>query len=221
MPIYRFVVQFRQNAPRSSGYLKDALALGFNDLQRIECRDLYFIEGQLSQNDLKQLALKLLTDQVIQTATWDELPVSLVDLKPDTVMVEVALLPGVTDPVAHEIVRAARELGFDGVHRAATGLRFIVEGLQEEQVEKLVKQLLANVVIQHWTLGEITPSFPEKTVSSGTVEIVPIRELSDTKLLAVSQDRRAALDQAEMQAIQIYFRAEGRDPTDVEFETIA
>jgi phosphoribosylformylglycinamidine synthase len=33
--------------------------------------------------------------------------------------------------------------------------------------------------------------------------------------------RRAALDLAEMQAIQEYYRPEGRDPTDVEFETIA
>jgi len=221
MPTYRFVVRFKKADARSQGFLKDALALGFNDLQRIECQDLYFIEGQLSQNDLQQLALNLLTDPVTQTATWDELPASSVSPEPDTVMIEVALRPGVTDPVAHEIVRAAHELGFDGVHRAATGLRFVIAGLQNEQVEKLAKQLLANAVIQHWLLGEIIPSFPEETASSGAVEIIPIRELSDNELLAVSQDRRAALDLAEMQAIQAYYHAEGRDPTDIEFETIA
>ena len=221
MQTYRFVVRFKRADSRSTGFLKDALALGFNDLQRIECQDLYFIEGQLSQNDLKQLALKLLTDQVTQTAIWDELPASPADPGPDAVIVEVALRPGVTDPVAHEIVRAVHELGFDGVHRAATGFRFIVEGLQTKQVGKLTKQLLANAVIQHWTLGEITPSFPEETASSGAVEVIRICELSDAELLAVSQDRRAALDLAEMQAIQAYYRAEGRDPTDIEFETIA
>lgn len=221
MQTYRFVVRFKDANSRSTGFLKDALAMGFNDLQRIECQDLYFIEGQLSQDDLQQLALFLLADQVTQTAAWDNLTASSANPELDTVMVEVALRPGVTDPVAQEIVRAAHELGFEGVHRAATGLRFIVEGLDRVQVEKLAKQLLANAVIHHWTLGEITPSFPEETASSGAVEIISIRELNDDELLAVSQDRRAALDLAEMQAIQSYFRAEQRDSTDVEFETIA
>ncbi|MEW5828120.1 MAG: phosphoribosylformylglycinamidine synthase subunit PurS, partial [Chloroflexota bacterium] len=241
MPIFRFVVQFRQADPRSGGYLKDALALGFNDLRRIQCQDLYFIEGQLSQDDLQQLALELLTDPVTQTAAWDELPASPLEPGPATVMVEVTLRPGVTDPVAHEIVRAARELGFDGLHRAATGLRFLLEfdpsvsniRLSAAQsapdiclsaavlAEKLARQLLANHVIQHWTLGEITPSFPEEAESSGSVEILPIRQLTNPQLLALSTDRRAALDLAEMQAIQSYFRSEGRDPTDVEFETLA
>jgi len=221
MQIYRYVIRFKRADSRSIAFLKDALALGFNDLQRIECQDLFFIEGQLSQDDLQQLALILLTDQVTQTATWDELPASSEVTEPGTVMVEVALRPGVTDPVAHEIVRAAHELGFNRVHRAATGLRFIVEGLQANHAEKLAKQLLANTVVQRWTLGQITPSFPEETASTGAVEFVPICELTDTELLTVSMDRRAALDLAEMKAIQAYYRDEGRDPTDVEFETIA
>ncbi len=221
MQTYRYVVQFKQGDPRSAGYLSDALAMGFNDLHRIECQDLYFIEGQLSQEDLQQLALKLLTDPVTQTATWGELPASPVELEPDTAMVEVSLRPGVTDPVAYEIVRAAHELGLKGVHRAATGLRFLLNRLPDERADSLAKQLLANAVIQHWTLGEVTPAFPEETASSGAVDIIPIRNLSNNELLAVSQDRRAALDLAEMQAIQTYYRAEQRDPTDVEFETIA
>jgi phosphoribosylformylglycinamidine synthase len=220
MPIYRIVVQFKQNDPRSTGYLKDALVLGFKDLRRIECRDLYFIEGQLPQDDLQQLALELLTDPVTQTAEYSIFDNRTANIEYSNI-VEVALRPGVTDPVAHEIVRAAHELGFDGVHRAATGLRFNVEGLSVGQVEKLARQLLANNVIQHWTIGEITPSFPEEVASSGTVEILPIRRLTNPQLLALSTDRRAALDLAEMQAIQRYYADEGRDPTDIEFETLA
>ena len=59
MQIFRVVVRFKHADSRSAGFLKDALALGFNNLQRIECQDWYFIEGQLSQGDLQQLALKL------------------------------------------------------------------------------------------------------------------------------------------------------------------
>jgi len=52
--------------------------------------------------------------------------------------------------------------------------------------------------IHHWTIGDITPSFPQETESSGAVEIIPVRELDDNELLSVSKDRRAALDLAEM-----------------------
>lgn len=221
MPIYRFITQSKFSEPRAGVYLADARALGFNDLRCITIRDLYFIEGQLSQEKCRQLALNLLTDPVTQTVSWDEVPAPPTPPEPDTVILEVSLRPGVTDPVAEQIVRAAHELGLDGVHRAATGSRFLLEGLKVEQAEKLAKALLANSVIQHWKIGSIEPSFPEEVESSGTVEIIPIRKLKDDELLALSKVRRAALDLAEMKAVQDYFIKEERDPSDVEFETIA
>src|SRR5512138_3690945 len=235
MSIYRFIAHSKFSDPRAEIYLSDARALGFNDLQRITCQDLYFAEGQLSQEICQQLALKLLTDPVTQSMTWTELPMHSAsstseksprsplsaDLERGIVMVEVALRPGVTDPVAEQIVRASRELGLDGVCRAATGMRFLIEGADRETAEKLAKRLLANNVIQQWTIGEISPSFPEETASSGVVETIPVRGLNDEQLLIVSKQRLAALDLAEMKAIQSYFDKEGRDPTDVEFEAIA
>lgn len=228
MPIYKFTVRSNFQDPRSSALLREARALGFDALQRILVQDLYFIEGQLAQDDLQQLTLKLLTDPVTQSAAWTELPSALSSPEPDSVILEVALRPGVTDPVAEQIVRAAHELGFDGVHRAATGQRFIIrfdEAVSSSDALRLSASisaaLLANNVIQHWMIGEITPSFPQEAESSGTVEIISIRELSDNELLAISKERRAALDLAEMQAVQNYFIKEQRDPTDVEFETIA
>ncbi|OIO84863.1 MAG: hypothetical protein AUK01_07945 [Anaerolineae bacterium CG2_30_57_67] len=207
--------------------------MGFHDLKRLECQDLYFIEGQLSQEEMQQLALKLLSDPVTQEVSSSTFQISGSAAQ----VVEAAYRPGVTDPVAAEIVRAAHELGFKGVQRAATGLRFLLHwetgepenwetGQPENRpssfpVERLAKQLLANNVIQHWALGEIAPSFPEEAASSGEVEIIPLRSLSADELLSVSSTRRAALDLAEMQAIQGYFRSEGRDPTDIEFEMFA
>ena len=221
MPIYKFLVHNKTNDPRNGGYLNDAHALGFQHLQSIQVHDLYFIEGQLSQEELQQLALKLLSDPVTQSVSWDELPTPLTPPATDSVILEVSLRPGVTDPVAAEIVRAAHEIGLNGVRRAATGSRFQVEGLQVEQIELLAKQLLANPVIQHWKLGSIEPSFPEEVESSGQVETIAIRNLTDDELLILSKDRRAALDLAEMQAIRAYCQKENRDLTDVEFETIA
>ena len=225
MPIYKYLVHNKTDDPRNGGHLKDAHALGFRHLKSIQVQDLYFIEGQLSQEDLQQLALKLLSDPVTQIALWIELPLPLSTPQDDSVILEVAFRPGVTDPVAEQLVRAAHELGVHGVHRAATGQRFVL--CFSENVDRIstsqtiAKSLLANSVIQHWTIGEITPSFPEEAASSGTVELIPVRNLPDDRLLDLSKERRAALDLAEMQAIQNYFNQKQRDPTDVEFETIA
>ena len=232
MSIYKFIVYNKADDPRNGGYFRDVHALGFQHLKSLQVHDLYFVEGQLSQEELQQLTLKLLTDPVTQTAEWTESRddpspkgTALSSSESASVILEVALRPGVTDPVAEQIVRASHELGFDRVHRAATGQRFslcfdeTVEAVSLAQ--SIAKSLLANNVIQHWTIGEITPSFPREAESSGAVEIVSIRDLTDAQLLALSKDRRAALDLQEMKAIQNYFIQEQRDPTDVEFETIA
>ena len=50
---------------------------------------------------------------------------------------------------------------------------------------------------------------------------VPIRELDDDGLLQLSRDGQLYLSLVEMQTIQQYFRELGRDPTDVELETMA
>ncbi|GAB4506815.1 MAG: phosphoribosylformylglycinamidine synthase subunit PurL [Anaerolineales bacterium] len=225
MTINRFVTSPLQKDPRAADILASAHALGFHQLKRAECHDLYFIESQLSQEELQQLALKLLSDPVTQTITWNELPAPLSTSDPDSVILEVSLRPGVTDPVAAEIVRAAHELGFTSVRRAATGQRFILHFSPSvsirESVTESVYTLFANPVIQHWKIGSIEPSFPEEVESSGQVETIAIRNLNDDELLALSKDRRAALDLAEMQAIRAYCQKENRDLTDVEFETIA
>ncbi len=225
MPIYKFLIHTKNNDPRTAGYLSDAYALGFRHLQSIIVQELYFIEGRLSHEELQQLALKLLTDPVTQSATWTELPARLPPSKPDAVILEIALRPGVTDPVAEQIVRASHEIGIPGIQRAATGQRFLLSfdktSDQISTTQSIAKSLLANNIIQHWSIDEIAPSFPQEIASSGAVETIPIRSLTFNELLDLSKERRAALDLAEMQAIQSYFAKEERDPVDVEFETIA
>ena len=72
-----------------------------------------------------------------------------------------------------------------------------------------------------YAIGEIEPIFPQLAEATGTVAVIPMRELEEPELGALSRERRAALDLREMLAIQQYFRSVGRDPSDVEFETIA
>jgi phosphoribosylformylglycinamidine synthase len=228
LPVYRFVVRPRTPGdPRSTGTLSDAQALGMQQVTAIQCTDLYFIEGQLDEMQLHRLAFELLCDPLTQQAEWRALHLMA---DPDQShasqgahLVEVALRPGVTDPVAEQIVRAAHVLGLNGVRRASTGWQFWIEGqnLTADALHLLARRLLSNPVIQRYALGEIEPAFPEPAEASGQVEMIPIRAMTAEQLLACSAQRRAALDLNEMQAIQRYFQSENRDCSDVELECIA
>ena len=52
-------------------------------------------------------------------------------------------------------------------------------------------------------------------------KIIPIQNANNTELLRISQNGLLSLNLTEMQAIQSHFAGLGRDPTDVEIETLA
>ncbi len=239
LTVYRFVVRpltpiisgVTPGDPRSAGFLSDAQALGMQQITALHCHDLYFIEGQLDEAQLHRLAFELLCNPLTQSADWRALDPTR-PFQGASGTVEVALRPGVTDPVAEQIVRAAHVLGLTGVQRASTGAQFCIEGrhacqggwcqgIDADALNQLARRLLSNPVIQRYALGEISPAFPEPAEASGQVERIPIRGMSPEQLLALSTEHRAALDLAEMQAVQAYFQSEQRDCSDVEFECIA
>src|SRR5688572_7727002 len=112
--IHCLIVRSRINPdPRAAGLLADAHALGITGLKGLECSDLYFIEGTLSPNDRQRLATELLSDSVAQTSEWRSFAKNGAGRKQGLV-IETALRPGVTDPVAEQIVRCAKVLGIQG-----------------------------------------------------------------------------------------------------------
>ena len=137
-------------------------------------------------------------------------------------IIEVALHPGVTDSVADSLLDAAQLLGISGLLYAATGQQVILEGtLAPAEVQRIAQELLANGTIQHYTINRpLTPIFASASADDA-VEIIPLRDADAPALLEISRTRRLALDLAEMQAIQDYYRGVAREPTDVELEMLA
>jgi hypothetical protein len=94
--IFRFVVCSRQrNDPRSASFLADAHTLGLAGVTRLECSDLYFIEGKLSALDLQRIGSELLSDSITQTVEWSRfvLPTRPFYPKSQPYFIEVALHP--------------------------------------------------------------------------------------------------------------------------------
>ncbi len=164
MRVHRFLVSSRSSGdPRAASLLSDAHALGFAQLTRIEVHDLYFVQGNLDDLALQHLATELLSDAIAQT--WCLLD----ERQSEEGVIERVLLPGVTDPVAEQIVHGAHQLGITTVERAATGQRFVVRStypLSEVELHRLARGLLVNPVIHHYALGVIRAAFPEPAEAS-------------------------------------------------------
>jgi phosphoribosylformylglycinamidine synthase len=165
----------------------------------------------------------LLADPVTERLEIGDFQSPISNLQSPIPFIDVTFLPGVTDAAADNLVRAAHLLGIEGLERAATGQRFVVTGeTHEATLHRLAVERLANPVIQRFTINQpITPPFVPFQPADETVEVIPLRQAGNEQLLAISTERRLALNLAEMQAIRAYFHAEEREPTDVELETLA
>ena len=111
--VYRFIVHPKaKNDPRSLKYLNDAISLGLHQIEEINCHDLYFIRGSITEEQLSQLSNQLLHDPVTEDIEWEILsePSAIQVNDFDTAnIIEVALRPGVTDPVAEQVLRSAHK----------------------------------------------------------------------------------------------------------------
>jgi phosphoribosylformylglycinamidine synthase II len=232
--IYCVEVSIRPGFPdaRGLGLLGQVEALGVGGVQSLAVADLYFVAGELDDDAVQRVVDLLLHDPVVEEAQWQRLEaLERTAMPPDMWSVEVTLLPGVTDSVAESLLAGARMIGVHGLRQAATGRRYTLTGdLAVGDVERIARGLLANEVIQRYHVNELAaPPFVEdvKRESWGVpgdvaaVEVIALREADDAGLLAISQARRLSLDLAEMQAIQGYYQAEDREPTDVELEMLA
>jgi phosphoribosylformylglycinamidine synthase len=175
-----------------------------------------FLQGQLMEADVMALTEALLYDPVTEYFGIDLAVAALHSI-------DVTLLPGVTDPAAENVVRAAHRLGFTRLERAATGHSYLIDDdLPAEALERLAREVYSNPVIQRVSIdAPIEPPFVPAQPIDDTVERISIRDRDDDALLAISGERRLSLDLNEMRAIRTYFMAVGREPTDAELEMLA
>ena len=215
--VYRVEVFPRPGQPADPGPLETARQLGIAGLTACRGGRLYFLQGRLSAADADELARDLLADPVTEIYS-----LGAVHTDADHT-IELTLLPGVTDPAAENLVRAARLLGSAGLERAAAGQRFLLSGaLASADLRRLAVEVFSNPVIQRYSLDSpIAPPFVPFQPADDTVEVIALRQADDDALLALSAERRLSLDLAEMQAVRACFQAEGRDPTDAELEMLA
>lgn len=202
--------------------IADASALGVSGLERCKVARIYFLETKPPVDQLTELITMLLADPVTEIATWQELPLAAEnDNGGGDHIIEVAFRPGVTDIPARELARGMVEIGLPPCE-AATATRYELTGdLSAADLRRLARGLLCNDTVEHYSLGPIDPHFGTEAAASEAVERIALAGLDGDALLKISKERLLSLDLAEMHAIQEFYEEIGREPTDVELETLA
>lgn len=213
-----FVVSVVGIDPRSASLVRSAQTIGVRSVRSVEVHDLWFLNDAEGTFDPS-----LLVDSALQVGRFEDAataPSSNAETS-DQWVIETALLPGVTDPIAEALVRAAELQGSANV-RAASGRRYIVTGpTSQSEVDLLIRRLLANSVIERAAIGRVAPGFADGSAMAPVVENVAITGLDDAQLLALSAERGLALDLQQLEVVRNFFQNEKREPTDAELETIA
>jgi phosphoribosylformylglycinamidine synthase len=178
----------------------------------------FLLEGEkLTQRDAERLAAELLVDSVVESGH-----VAMVGGKLNGHAYTVLLKPGVMDPVAESVLRAAADLDVP-VEQVRTFRRYYgSDGIGSMDRDTLFRKVLANDAIEQVVIGSLhADHLAVGRPYTFQLVTVPLRELDDAGLMKVSKDGTLALTIEEMRQIQAHFREQGRDPTDCELETVA
>lgn len=215
--VHRIEVRTKDGLPdaRGEALLRRAtVEPGLPQPSSVRSAQVYLIEGALSDSDLQGIADRLLADPVTQVAT--------IGLRASQgFVVEVLPLPGVADPAAESVELAIERL-VNGRVRVLTGDRWDLGGVNRAEADEIGRRLLANLVVQSMRSEPWMPDrFPEARAHDAQTRDVPIRELTDAQLERLSREAHLFLNLDEMRAIQSEWRRRGREPREIELETIA
>lgn len=186
--------------------------LKISSIKNIRTAKVYRLEG-ITKTEAQKLTQTVLYESIGQKIAFQKPVFVNADQK-----VEVAYKPGVMNPEVASILKAASDLNIK-LKAADSSWRYAFYGkITKEQLQEIISRLLVNETVEH------VVNKPPKTLiisaKSLKTQIVPIRKLSDEKLMELSKNK-LFLNLEEMKVIHNYFKKIGRDPTDCEVETLA
>ena len=154
---WKIEVRYKPNMRDSVGQdiIEDISNLGINGVDSVRTAKIYWIEGEFQAHEINRIGSELLTDSVTQDYNRQR-----VDNGPEITtsevgvwIVEVRFKPGVTDAVGESVIKGIRDLGSSRASSAQTGQKYWISGdLEREAIETISQSLLANEVIQTFTI---------------------------------------------------------------------
>ncbi len=197
--------------------------LGLGDNVSVTFARGFLIQGQFAHADALRLAESLLADSVTERSVVAIAGQDLLNEPPgeQTTLVNVLPKPGVMDPVAASTAGAARDAGID-VEAVRTLRKYWIDEVDEPSLNAICRRALSNDAIEQVVVGPL--EMDQLDVGSPyefELVTVPMRGLDDSGLQKLSSEGQLYLTGVEMQTIRDHFVSIGRDPTDIELESIA
>ncbi len=218
---WRFEVYSREGFADVYGksVLDDIKELGINSVEKVAYTRVFLIDADFDKGFAQRIAGELLADSVCEDYYIGRKPVTGDGAKS---VIEVHLKSGVTDPVAESVMMAIADMGKNAEH-VRTAKKYVLCGnVSKQDIETITRRLLANDCIEEVIYGTGSePPTPHTTPYVLEKKSVTIRGLDDAALVKVSGDMDLFLDIKELKTIQAYYDKLGREPMDVELETIA
>ena len=209
----------------------------------IRILDVYHVDKDLDEENLERCRRELFTDPVTQHSSLGPLPGKAFDW-----IIEIGFLPGVTDNVGHTSREAVEDLlgiSFQPGESVYSAEQILLVGaLTEDQVRKIAS-IRHNPLIQRawiqcradWERDPIDGRFyapkvrlaPSRRIDTVDLNVddKELARLGREGILDPGEDGRGAargplaLDVPTLKVIRDHFNRLGRDPTDIELESIA
>ncbi len=193
----------------------------------------FLLQGSLAPEQVKKVADELLSDPIAQCCKATIIGDPSLNLplggrnETKSTLIYAMLKPGVMDPVAQSTLKMLRDLKYD-VDEVRTFRKYWVsanneaDGVDTLVIQRICQKVLANDSIEQVVVGPLT--LDQLAVGSPyefKLKVVPMRDLDTESLMQLSKSGQLYFSSAEMETIQEHFLAQGRDPTDIELETIA
>ncbi len=183
----------------------------------------FLVQGDFAREDAVRLAQSLLSDSVTERTVVAIAGQDVLNQPPGEAacLVNVLPKPGVMDPVAASTVGAAKDAGLD-VHAVRTMRKYWLSDVDDSTLDSICRRALSNDSIEQVVIGPL--EMDQLDVGSPyrfQLLTVPIRELDDAGLEKLSREGQLYLTLVEMQTIRDHFLSIGRDPTDIELESVA
>ncbi|MBF0489981.1 MAG: phosphoribosylformylglycinamidine synthase subunit PurL [Candidatus Omnitrophica bacterium] len=224
--IWRVEIKQKSGLLDSAGQavLKDIADLGIKTVSKVCVVAVYLLEGNVSREEAKRICEELLVDSIVEEYAFT---LSASKQSQDHHIIEIAYNPGVMDPVEASTIKGIRDLGVLGIEAVRTAKQYHLYGvLGEKDIEQITSRVLMNKLIQH-AIKSQAQSIPTTLMLAAApktkfdVVVVELLKATDKDLIRLSSQGQLYLNLNEMKAIQAHFKKEGRNPTDIELETVA
>ncbi len=203
----------------SEKVLREAHSRGLSSIQTVQAARSYLVEGDLSPEQLKQV-VRFVGDNLVDRIVINELPAEI--QFGSGKLLNVLFKAGVTDNTGLTAKNALQTLDVPVTGVATVRKYWVNDSATDEDVARLGRRVLSNDSIERVVNGPLAL----KSLALGSeyhfeLKHVAIRDMDDAALQRLSKEGQLYLQPAEMRQIQKHFQELGREPTDIELETVA